>query len=479
MDKNEKNAALKTEQTPVKGVDKFKTNFGFLMAAVGSAVGLGNIWGFPFKMGKGGGFAFLLIYLILVVLVGYPILLGEISLGRKSGKGAIFAYREADRRFTFNGWFAALAPVFLICFYVTLGGYVTKYMVANLMDLLGLGWGVGGMESGEFFGSFTGSGAEAVLFGFFFLALTTFIVLHGTSGIEKFATTAMPALYVILIILAIRSLTLPGAMKGVEYMFKPNWEVFKGTGWISVLASAGGQMFFSLSLSSGCMISYGSYLDKKEDLEKNAKLIPLYDTSAALLAALVVLPAVFAYGLEPGGGPGLLFVTLQTVFNKMGVWGSLFGFVFYFLVFIAALTSSMGMMEGTVSPMKDLMEAKGKSLGRTGITLIFTAIAAAGSALISLDALGGNPAIKHIFGFGDWLTTFDLFAEGFLMPLGAFFLAILFGWLKTGWLDEEIQLGSEFKNRAFIHFTLKWIVPIFMVFVLIGQLNDFFAWGLF
>lgn len=479
MDKNEKNAALKTEQTPVKGVDKFKTNFGFLMAAVGSAVGLGNIWGFPFKMGKGGGFAFLLIYLILVVLVGYPILLGEISLGRKSGKGAIFAYRDADKRFTFNGWFAALAPVFLICFYVTLGGYVCKYMIANLMDLLGLGWGVGGMESGEFFGSFISSGTEAVLFGFFFLALTTYIVLHGASGIEKFATTAMPALYVILIILAIRSLTLPGAMKGVEYMFKPNWEVFKGSGWITVLASAGGQMFFSLSLSSGCMISFGSYLDKNENLEKNARLIPIYDTSAALLAALVVLPAVFAYGLEPGGGPGLLFVTLQTVFNKMGVWGSLFGFVFYFLVFIAALTSSMGMMEGTVSPMKDLMEAKGIALGRTGITLIFTAIAAAGSTLISLDALGGNPAIKHIFGFGDWLTTFDLFAEGFLMPLGAFFLAILFGWIKTAWLDEEIQLSSEFKNKAFFHFTLKWIVPLFMAFVLIGQLNDFFAWGLF
>ena len=208
-------------------------------------------------------------------------------------------------------------------------------------------------------------------------------------------------------------------------------------------------------------------------------MIPIYDTSAALLAALVVLPAVFAYGLEPGGGPGLLFVTLQTVFNKMGVWGSLFGFVFYFLVFIAALTSSMGMMEGTVSPMKDLMEAKGIALGRTGITLIFTAIAAAGSTLISLDALGGNPAIKHIFGFGDWLTTFDLFAEGFLMPVGAFFLAILFGWIKTAWLDEKIQLSSEFRNKAFIHFTLKWIVPIFMVFVLIGQLNDFFAWGLF
>ena len=479
MDKNEKNAALKTEQTPVKGVDKFKTNFGFLMAAVGSAVGLGNIWGFPFKMGRGGGFAFLLIYLILVVLVGYPILLGEISLGRKSGKGAIFAYRDTDKRFTFNGWFAALAPVFLICFYVTLGGYVCKYMIANLMDLFGLGWGVGGMESGEFFGSFISSGTEAVLFGFFFLALTTYIVLHGASGIEKFATTAMPALYVILIILAIRSLTLPGAMKGVEYMFKPNWEVFKGSGWITVLASAGGQMFFSLSLSSGCMISFGSYLDKNENLEKNARLIPIYDTSAALLAALVVLPAVFAYGLEPGGGPGLLFVTLQTVFNKMGVWGSLFGFVFYFLVFIAALTSSMGMMEGTVSPMKDLMEAKGIALGRTGITLIFTAIAAAGSTLISLDALGGNPAIKHIFGFGDWLTTFDLFAEGFLMPLGAFFLAILFGWIKTAWLDEEIQLSSEFKNKAFFHFTLKWIVPLFMAFVLIGQLNDFFAWGLF
>ena len=314
--------------------EQFKTNFGFLMAAVGSAVGLGNLWGFPYKMGNGGGFAFLILYLLLAVLVGYPCMLGEFSIGRKGQMSAIGSYEKIDRRFIFNGWIAVLTPFFLLTFYCVLGGYVIKYIVANVGDIFGASWGTNGADSESYFAGFVSSGAAPIIFTAIFIILTVFIVMKGVSGgIEKFCTVAMPGLAVLLIITVIRSCTLEGAAEGLEFIFKPNLDVFKGTGWITVLGLAGGQLFFSLSLASGCMITYGSYLDKKENLEKNAILVPIMDTSVALLAALATIPATFAAGMQPQAGPGMLFVTLQTVFNSMGAAGPIFGTIFYLLVF--------------------------------------------------------------------------------------------------------------------------------------------------
>ncbi len=459
--------------------DQFKSNFGFLMAAVGSAVGLGNLWGFPYKMGNGGGFAFLILYLVLAILVGYPCMLGEFAIGRKGQLSAIGSYEKIDKRFAFNGWIAILTPFFLLTFYCVLGGYVIKYIIANVGDIFGAGWGIGGGDSQSYFDTFVSSGAAPIVYAGIFIVLTVFIVMKGVSGgIEKFCTVAMPGLAILLVITVIRSCTLEGAGEGLEFIFKPNLEVFKGTGWITVLGLAGGQLFFSLSLASGCMITYGSYLSKSENLEKNAILVPIMDTSVALLAALATIPATFAAGMEPAAGPGMLFVTLQTVFNSMGSAGPIFGTIFYLLVFFAALTSSIGMLEGAVAAFLDRAREKGKKPSRTKISWTIIAITTVGSLIVAIDAMGAGP-LPHLFGLGTWLDTFDLFAEGFMMPLGCLFMAIMIGWIYPNYIDDEVKLGSQYKTRSFVKICLKWIAPVFLLFVFVGQMNSFFGLGLF
>lgn len=479
----QKNLAVKLEPGSggEGGNDKgqFKSNFGFLMATVGSAVGLGNIWGFPYKMGSGGGFAFLALYLIMMVIIGYPLLLGEFALGRKSGKAAIGSYEGLNRKFAFNGWLATISPFLLLTFYCVLGGYVIKYLIANIGDIFGASWGVHGAESGAYFEAFVGSGMPALAFSAIFIVLTVVIVMGGVSGgIEKFCTVAMPGLFVLLAITVVRSCTLPGAGEGLEFMFKPSFDVFKDGGWITILASAGGQVFFSLSLASSCMIVYGSYLSKKENLEKNAVLVPAMDSAVAVLASMATLPATFAAGMEPEAGPGMLFVTLQTVFNSMGSAGPIFGTIFYLLVLFAALTSSIGMLEGAVSAFMDRAIEKGKNANRAAISWSIIGITTVGSVIVSLDALGaGN--MPQPFGLSSWLDAFDLLAEGFLMPIGGLVMAILLGWLHKGYIDDEVRLGSAYKSKGFVDFCLKWIAPVFLTFILIGQINTFFGMGWF
>ena len=459
----------------------FNSNFGFLMASIGSAVGLGNLWGFPYKMGAGGGFIFLLLYLILAVVVGYPTMLGEISLGRKTGKACIEAYRAADSRFTFNGIIETAVPFFLICFYCTFGGYVMKYMVANFGDIFGAGWGIGETDSGSYFNEFVGGGtASPIVYGLVFLVLTVIIVLGGVSGgIEKFTKIAMPALFIMLVVVVIRACTLPGAGAGLEFIFKPDFTPFKGLGWLKVLGQAGSQMFFSISLASGCLVTYGSYLDKKQNLEANAVIIPAADTIVAILAAMAVMPAVFAAGLEPGSGPGLLFVSLQSVFQGMGTSGPIFGFIFFVLVFFAALTSSIGMMEGAVSAMLDAQIRKGKSPSRVKMSLIFAIVPLLGSTLVSADGLGmtgfWNPLLATLGPDSGkcWLDVFDLVSEGLLMPLGALFMAIMLGWTRRGYLDDEILSGSTYKTKAFCDFCWRYLIPILLIGLLLVQLNSF------
>ena len=416
---------------------QFGSNVGFLMAAVGSAVGLGNLWGFPYKMGANGGFGFLILYLILVVLVGYVILLTELALGRRTGKGVVGAYETLSKKYAFIGWMGAIAPWMILSFYSMLGGYCIKYAVANLGDLFGAGWGTGGEDSAVFFSEFTTDMAQTVIFSLIFVILTVIIVRGGVSGgIEKFSSIAMPALFVMLVIVIIRSVTLPGASEGLAFMFKPDWSAFEGTGWITVLSVAGGQMFFSLSLGMAIMIAYGSYLPKEQNLERSALVIPVADTIVALMAGLATMPAVFASGLQPGQGPGLLFITLQTVFSSIGKKGPLFGFMFYGLVFIAAITAS----------------------------------------LVSLDGLGAN-GFPQFFGQSTWLDAIDLISEGILMPLGACYCAIV---IPTQWVDEEATLnGNKFRTKGFYDFCIKFVAPIMMVMVLLGQLDNFFGLGMF
>lgn len=442
---------------------QFNSNFGFLMAALGSAVGLGNLWGFPYKMGLGGGFAFLVLYAILLVVVGYPLVLSEIAIGRKSQKAAIEAFTEINPSFKFNGVLQTAVPFFLIAFYCTFGGYVMKYLFLSLGMF-------GGKEfvPDETFGA-TLANTSSVIWVLVFLVLTVLIVLGGVSGgIEKFCKVAMPALFVMLVIIVIRSCTLPGAGAGLAFLFKPH--AFEA-GFFETIKLAGSQMFFSLSLASGCLIAYGSYLSKKEDLERDAVIITIGDTCAALLAGMAIMPACAAYGIDYGAGPGLLFVSMPTIFNEMA-GGAFFAFLFWLLVFFACLSSSIGMMEGGISAILDSRIKAGKSANRFGVTMIMAAWALIGNLMTTLDGLGSRTTLSWFrpFGIPTVLDFWDVLAEGILMPLTGFVMAILIGWVVPHYIDDEVESSSPFKSKGFFNFCIKWLGPIFMALIVYGQI---------
>ena len=469
----------------------FGSNFGFLMAAVGSAVGLGNIWGFPNKMGACGGFTFLIIYLILAVCCGFIVMVGELALGRKTGQGAVGAYKVLSKKFSWMGWLGILSAFFILFFYCALGGYCIKYTVLNVGDLFNAGFGSNGMNGGEIFNAFIGNPTEAIIYGLIFVALTMIIVMGGIGGgIEKVCSIGMPALFVALLICIIRACTLENAVDGLKYMFIPGWAVANGViekapSFFEVLSTAGGQMFFSLSLGMGAMITYGSYLDKKENIQNNAILIVVMDTLVALMAGLCVIPGRFA--LDPDGalgGPSLLFITMQNVFHKMGAVGPIFGILFYLLVVFAAISSSISLLEVIVAHFVDKARDEGKGDKRKSYTLIAAVAVAVGCILVCADCLGtAGIAPADLLGIenpqtwaADWLDFWDMLSEGVMMPLGALLMSLMIGWeIGPEVVKEEAeQQGNKLVSYGFFKICVKVITPLCMLLILYGQLQSFF-----
>ena len=481
----------------------FGSNFGFLMAAVGSAVGLGNIWGFPYKMGANGGFTFLLVYIFLGVTCGFIVMISELAMGRKTGKGAVETYKILSKKFKWMGWLGIASAFFILFFYCALGGYCIKYVVLNVGDLFNASFGSNVFaETATASGSSTGAAAwaalianptEAIIYGLIFVALTMLIVLGGVGGgIEKVCSVGMPALFVALLICIIRSCTLPGATEGLKYMFVPGWAVANGVienapNLFQVFATAGGQMFFSLSLGMGIMITYGSYLDKKENLQKNAILIIVMDTLVALMAGLCVIPGRFA--LDPDGtlgGPKLLFITMQNVFSRLGPIGPIFGILFYLLVVFAAISSSISLLEAVVAHFVDKARDTGKGDKRKKYTLIAAAAVGLGAILICADSLGGAdftpwkllhlPEIDIRTWNDCWLDFFDMLSEGIMMPLGALLMSLMIGWeLGPEIVKEECeQSGHSMSGYGFFKVCIKFITPLCMILVLYGQIKEFF-----
>ena len=516
----------------------FGSNFGFLMAAVGSAVGLGNIWGFPNKMGACGGFTFLIIYLILAALCGFIVMVGELALGRKTGRGAVDAYRTLSKKFKWLGWLGILSAFLILAFYCALGGYCIKYVTVNFGNLIGAGFGSGGLGGGDVFGGILTNQLEAVIYGLIFVLITLLIVMGGVgAGIEKVCSVGMPALFVLLVICIVRSLTLGGnefevavlqadgstvfqtiqssSLDGLKYMFQPGYVT--GTGYyeptkalvdgamvaaidgipvvkhitevpnfFSVLSTAGGQMFFSLSLGMGAMITYGSYLHKKENIEKNALLIVIMDTMVALMAGLCVMPGRFALD-APGaiGGPKLLFITMQNVFDKMPL-GALFGILFYLLVVFAAISSSISLLEVIVAHFVDKARNEGKGDMRKKYTLIAAACVGLGCILVCADRLGDasftpwrllNLPAESIRTWNDcWLDFWDMLSEGIMMPLGALLMSLMIGWeVGPDVVKEECEAsGHAMGSYGFFKVCIKYITPLIMIFVLYGQIKEFF-----
>ncbi|MBQ7133023.1 MAG: sodium-dependent transporter [Ruminococcus sp.] len=440
----------------------FSGKIGFVLAAAGSAVGLGNIWRFPYLAAKYGGGIFLLVYLILAVTFGFALMTAEIALGRKTGKSAIHAFGDLNKKFGFVGWLASLVPIIILPYYSVIGGWVAKYLTVFVSG------GASASAADDYFTNFISKPFEPLGWFLLFIGLTALVVLFGVEkGIEKVSKIMMPILVVLTIGIAIYSMTMPGAMEGVKYYFLPDFSKFSAT---TVLAAMG-QLFYSMSLAMGIMITYGSYMKKDVSINSSVAQIECFDTGIAFLAGLMVIPAVFSFsgGDEAalGKGPGLMFITLPKVFNSIpGVMGSVIGALFFVLVLFAALTSSISLMETVVSIFRDKF-----GWGRK-FTCLLVFI---GSVLLGLPSSLGFGVWSHININGNtFLDMFDIFSNSILMPIVAFLTCIFIGYvIKPQTLVDEVEAdGKKFKRKGLFVVMIKYIAPICIVLILVSSILD-------
>ena len=452
----------------------FSGSLGFILSAVGSAVGLGNLWGFPYKMGANGGFPFLIIYLVFVIFCGVVVMALEMAIGRKTGKSPVLAMASLGKQYKFVGWLSVLCPIIISGFYSMLIGYSVRYTWGFMLEMFG-GDGFGGMGGGEFFGAYTAEPMQVLLFTVITLGVCALIVAGGVSGgIEKFNKIGIPGLFCLLIVIIIYNFTLPGSSQGLTYMFTSKGMEMAGTefNFLAACRTAAGQMLFSCSLGMGIMITFGSYMKPEENISKNAWIIPAADTMAAIMAGLAIFPAVFAQGGTPNGGVGLLFITMHDTFTSMGKIGNVIGFLFYVLVIFAGVSSLISLMEVASAHYIDRNEAKGKSVSRKNAVLVMTAIIFVLSIPVCFDMLGGSamsqlPLVSKI---GCLVDTYDFFTEGIMMPLAAILMCLIVGWVKgPEWYEEEMEkCGNKIAGKAFFRISIKYITPIMMTFVLIS-----------
>lgn len=446
----------------MKKRSSFSSRIGFVLAAAGSAVGLGNIWRFPYLAAKYGGGIFLLVYLVLAVSFGFALMITEIAIGRKTGLSCIGAYKALDKRFSFLGWIASLVPVIITPYYCVIGGWVMKYFFEYVT---GSGTALaGGSYFDEFIG-FSGSGLlQTPLFWFLlYVLVTAAVVLLGVEkGIEKVSKFLMPVLVLLSIIVAVFSLTMPGAIEGLKFYVIPDFSNFSGT---TVLAAMG-QLFYSMSLAMGIMITYGSYMPKESNLERSVGQIEIFDTAIAFIAGLMIVPAVVAFnGGDPSqinAGPGLMFGTLPKVFEQMWM-GHIVGTVFFLLVMFAALTSSISLMETVVSIVHDKAHWP-----RRVCTVAVTAIVL----LLGVPScLGYGPwASVQIMGMA-FLDFFDFISNSVLMPVVAFLTCILIGhFVGTKIVADEVERNFAFRRKRLFEVMVRWVAPIMIVCILAGEL---------
>jgi len=431
----------------------FTGKLGFVLAAAGSAVGLGNIWRFPYLAANYGGGIFLLTYLILAVTFGFALMTAEIAIGRKTGLSAIEAFKNLRSKWAFVGWIEALIPVIILPYYSVIGGWVAKYLVTFLT-------GVGSAAASDtFFGGFIGQPVAPLLWFAIFLGITAIVVFFGVEkGIEKVSKIMMPVLVVLSIIIAGYVVFMPGAIDGVRWYFLPDFSRFSFT---TVLAAMG-QLFYSMSLSMGIMITYGSYMKKDVNLESSVRQIEIFDTAIAFIAGLMIIPAVFVFsgGNEEalGKGPGLMFVTLPKVFDSMA-GGNVVGILFFLLVLFAALTSSISLFETVVSIFRDKLSL---SRGKACVLVLFISL------LLGVPSSLGNGIWANIKVIGmDFLSFFDFASNSVLMPIVAFFTCIFVGYIiKPKAIIEEVELTGKFKAKTLFTVVIKYIAPVCILLIL-------------
>lgn len=442
--------------------DSFASGLGVLAAMAGSAVGLGNLWRFPYLVGTNGGAAFIIIYLAFVFLLALPIMYSEFIIGRRSQANVFSAYKvlAPGTKWCAVGFIYVLASLFIISFYCVVGGWTINYFWKaitfqfNVADTSVLG----GM-----FNSTVTSSVEPLVFMLIFLGITALIVMAGIKdGIERYTKVMMPMLFIIVVVVAVRSMTLPGAGAGLEFLFKPDFSKVTG----NTLLNALGQAFFSLSIGCGTIMTYGSYVNKKENIAGLSAETAITDTTFAIIAGLAIMPAVFAFGISPAEGPGLVFVTLPYIFAQLP-FGAFLAILFFFMLFIAAITSSISQLEVIVSYLKEEF-----NMSRKLAILLSLAVIVAFGVLCSLSQ--GTLADVKIFGL-NFFDFFDQTSANIFLPLGGFFAVIFVGWKmkKPDVVDEFTSGGTRKLNKFFVNFSyysIKYLAPIVVAVVLISGL---------
>ena len=433
----------------------FTGSLGFVLAAAASAVGLGNLWRFPYLAAQHGGGIFILCYIVLAVTFGFALMAAEISIGRKTGKSPIKAYGMVDKRFGFLGALATIIPAIILPYYCVIGGWIIKYMLAYVT-------GDAAAAAGDsYFGAFTGGAVEPSVYLVIFLMVTAFIVIAGVEkGVEKSSRIMMPLLLVLCGIVSIYVLTMPGTIGGLSYYLLPDFEKFS----FKTVCAACGQMFYSMSLAMGIMVSYGSYMPKTSKITSSINQIQIFDTVVAVLAGLMIIPAVFAFAGEAGlasSGPGLMYVTLPKIFIQMP-GGVIMGALFFALVLFAALTSSVSIMEAVVSSLLDFFPKMSRRVACIAV-LVYAIVVGI------FTSLGFGP-LSFIAPLGmDLLTFFDYISNSVMMPIVALITCIMIGWCVGPKFvsDEVTRNGEGFAREKLFNVMIRFICPVMLLAILV------------
>lgn len=445
--------------------DKFSGKLGYVLAVAGSAVGLGNIWRFPYLAAKYGGAMFLLVYLILMLTFGFTLIISETALGRKTGKSPVGAFAAFGDKLPLKlgGWINAIIPMLIVPYYCVIGGWVTKYLFEYIRG------NVQGVANDEYFSGFISSAVSSELWFVVFTVMVVLVILGGVQkGVERVSKVMMPLLIVLAIVLSVYSMTRPGAMAGVKYFLVPNLKDFS---WMTVVAAMG-QMFYSLSIAMGILYTYGSYIKKDVDIENSTRQVEVFDTLIAVLAGLMIIPAVFAFAggdsVTLQAGPSLMFISMPKVFASMN-FGGVAGLAFFLPVLVAALTSAISLMETGVSTFCDQL-----GWSRLKSSLLMAVIMLV---LGSASALGFN-ALDFVTVFGmSILDFFDFITNSVMMPIAALATCILI--LRVVGLKgiaDEVEISSSFRRKKMYNIFIKYFAPVFLLIILISSIANVMGW---
>nr|WP_330364414.1 sodium-dependent transporter [Butyrivibrio sp. XPD2002] len=437
----------------------FSGKIGYVLAAAGASVGLGNIWRFPYLCARYGGGIFLLVYIILALTFGYTMIIAETAIGRTTKKSPVGAFRELGKneQMQIGGWINAIIPMLIVPYYSVIGGWVCKYLYEYITA------DAATIATDDFFVNFITDGSKAELWFIIFMLLVVLVIIMGVeNGIEKVSKFIMPILLILAVAISVYSVSRPGALAGVKYMLLPDMKHFS---WMTVV-SAMGQMFYSLSIAMGILITFGSYVKDDVSIEESTKQVEIFDTGIAVLASLMIIPAVFSFsGGDPdslNAGPSLMFITMPKIFASMG-FGRVIGILFFALVLFAAVTSAIALTESAVSTFTDEFKcSRGKA---TGIMVLIMV------GLGSLSSLGNGPLSNITIFKMQFLDFFDFLTNSVMMPIAAFAICMLVvNHMGVEKVEEEVTLnGHPFRRRAVFRFMIRFLCPLFVIIILFSS----------